>query len=383
MQSSNTALLEDFRDMRLAGNGGPIWRPGGVNSNQTVSIVQEDGDARLRVVVTGWGSSGPGSDKAVQVQFYPNQGSPRYPFPAGFTRSYLRDGATFDPLFNRLSLWIKCDQNITWEQRETMILGTYIKSHDSTNLDSQGAHYYNFISTKMTANKWVKIQYTWHPGSLVGQSGATEWGSDPEYPPTHYFDGLTRFYLDMKYANSFPLTCWFDDLMFSRDDNQNDELIPSMAAHYDGLAYYIGFNTIKHITQNYEVRYSTASMKANGFDSGTFGAMIANWAGAYTGTQWTSPPMAENPNGMYFAIRPEGQSDFMELYLPAGAPNSGGLQPQSLVGDLNADGTVNTLDWSIMEGAWFTASQPSDINLDGVVNSIDFSLMNANWGRSQ
>jgi len=43
---------------------------------------------------------------------------------------------------------------------------------------------------------------------------------------------------------------------------------------------------------------------------------------------------------------------------------------------------VSSFDWTIMAGVWFTASQPSDINLDGVVNSIDFSLLNANWGRT-
>jgi hypothetical protein len=51
-----------------------------------------------------------------------------------------------------------------------------------------------------------------------------------------------------------------------------------------------------------------------------------------------------------------------------------------LVGDLNQDGSVNSIDWSIMEGVWFTANQTADLNRDGVVNSIDFSLMNRNWG---
>ncbi|MBI3305423.1 hypothetical protein HYZ80_03835 [Candidatus Parcubacteria bacterium] len=34
-----------------------------------------------------------------------------------------------------------------------------------------------------------------------------------------------------------------------------------------------------------------------------------------------------------------------------------------------------------MSPNWFTNSQTSDINRDGVVNSIDFSLLNRNWGR--
>jgi len=54
---------------------------------------------------------------------------------------------------------------------------------------------------------------------------------------------------------------------------------------------------------------------------------------------------------------------------------------QSLIGDINSDGTVNSLDWSIMSSQWFTSNTQSDLNTDGIVNSIDFSLMNGNWGR--
>jgi hypothetical protein len=56
--------------------------------------------------------------------------------------------------------------------------------------------------------------------------------------------------------------------------------------------------------------------------------------------------------------------------------------PQPLVGDLNQDGTVNALDWGIMNSQWFTSNPQSDINGDGLVNSIDFGLMNKNWGLS-
>jgi hypothetical protein len=53
-----------------------------------------------------------------------------------------------------------------------------------------------------------------------------------------------------------------------------------------------------------------------------------------------------------------------------------------LVGDLNSDGTVNALDWGIMNSQWFTSNAQSDINADGLVNSIDFGLMNSQWGAS-
>jgi murein DD-endopeptidase MepM/ murein hydrolase activator NlpD len=54
-------------------------------------------------------------------------------------------------------------------------------------------------------------------------------------------------------------------------------------------------------------------------------------------------------------------------------------RPLPLVGDLNNDGIVNSLDWSIMNGQWLTNNPTSDLNDDGIVNSLDFSLMNSNW----
>ncbi len=48
--------------------------------------------------------------------------------------------------------------------------------------------------------------------------------------------------------------------------------------------------------------------------------------------------------------------------------------------DLNGDGTVNSLDWSIMNAAWGTNNTAADLDSDGVVNSLDWSVMNGRWG---
>jgi hypothetical protein len=50
-----------------------------------------------------------------------------------------------------------------------------------------------------------------------------------------------------------------------------------------------------------------------------------------------------------------------------------------LAGDLNNDGAINSIDWSVMSGQWNTDNIESDVNRDGVVNSIDFSFLNKNW----
>jgi hypothetical protein len=50
-----------------------------------------------------------------------------------------------------------------------------------------------------------------------------------------------------------------------------------------------------------------------------------------------------------------------------------------LVGDINSDHIVNSIDYSILNSHWFTNDANSDLNHDGLVNAIDFSMLNANW----
>lgn len=53
--------------------------------------------------------------------------------------------------------------------------------------------------------------------------------------------------------------------------------------------------------------------------------------------------------------------------------------PMLLTGDINSDNIINSVDFSIVNGNWFTSNAVSDLNKDGLVNSIDFSYMNQNW----
>jgi hypothetical protein len=53
--------------------------------------------------------------------------------------------------------------------------------------------------------------------------------------------------------------------------------------------------------------------------------------------------------------------------------------PQLLIGDINQDGIVNSIDYSTLNAKWFTADTLTDLNQDGLVNSLDYSLLNKNW----
>lgn len=52
-----------------------------------------------------------------------------------------------------------------------------------------------------------------------------------------------------------------------------------------------------------------------------------------------------------------------------------------LIGDLNEDDTINSLDWSLMNKYWQQNNQTYDLTGDSTINSLDWSLMNANWGK--
>ena len=58
------------------------------------------------------------------------------------------------------------------------------------------------------------------------------------------------------------------------------------------------------------------------------------------------------------------------------------ISPAVIPGDINRDGTVNSIDWGLMNSSWLTNNASADLNSDGTVNSIDFSIMNANWLRT-
>ena len=47
--------------------------------------------------------------------------------------------------------------------------------------------------------------------------------------------------------------------------------------------------------------------------------------------------------------------------------------------DLNKDGKVNLVDFSILLFNWKTNDAVADINQDGTVSLIDFSIMLSNW----
>jgi len=55
------------------------------------------------------------------------------------------------------------------------------------------------------------------------------------------------------------------------------------------------------------------------------------------------------------------------------------ILPFIFISDLDGNGVVNTIDWSIMNTNWDTLNTAADLNKDGTVNTVDWSIMNREW----
>ncbi|OGE74324.1 MAG: hypothetical protein A3I07_02625 [Candidatus Doudnabacteria bacterium RIFCSPLOWO2_02_FULL_42_9] len=95
-------------------------------------------------------------------------------------------------------------------------------------------------------------------------------------------------------------------------------------------------------------------------------------------TYYTDTP----PNFVYLSNSSSHQQFILSVNTDSSSqirPRNEFISPTVLVGDLNNDLIVNSIDYSILNSDWFTSNSRSDLNSDGLVNAIDYSLLNANW----
>ena len=106
----------------------------------------------------------------------------------------------------------------------------------------------------------------------------------------------------------------------------------------------------------------------------------------YNGPAGSNPPTGNT--GYYYVVEVYNSagSNYTNIVsgvnVPCGTSTPTPPPAGILKGDLNKDGIVNSLDWSLMNSKWFTNDATADLNSDGIVNSLDFSIMNSNWLKS-
>jgi hypothetical protein len=310
-------LLEDFSSARNNRSGTPLWQVYlAANPNQTGSMDTVNQWYQLKVDAPTTGSNYP------YLYFLPYQNG--YPWPGAYAQTFIRNG-TFDSAnTNRLSFWVKSNTNVVRRSDGGSILeiGTYIRQHNYSAPAWQGQHYYHLLDPNLYAGQWTVITINRVPQHQVGADPNTNWPEDPEWAkatagaPVHYFDGLTLFYFTGLYQPSWVGSYWFKDFQFGTVTGEPDTLVSSTTATYTGKGYELTWSGPKNVAQKYDIAYGTTSMKQSGFTKGTFAGTVSNPASGYTGCIWQSEPMAQR-SVIYFAIRPQGQSAFTEICLPA------------------------------------------------------------------
>jgi hypothetical protein len=76
-------------------------------------------------------------------------------------------------------------------------------------------------------------------------------------------------------------------------------------------------------------------------------------------------------------LRPQGAGYDIGAYEHADSSTT-----SPLLGDINGDGMVNILDYTLLSNAFGTTNPASDLNSDGTVNILDYTILSNNFGKS-
>lgn len=249
-----------------------------------------------------------------------------YSYPRDYAQGYVKSG-TWDPGMNRLRYQMMC----TRPGASGVIVpasngasnhnnGTYTKAISNAALGSQGQHYYHDLNPNIYQGQWMTYELNRMVSHRVGASdGYVNWPEDPEWylpsrgtqAPVHYFDGLTRFYMQIGPVNGVNdawsnLTCRLGTVVMDKVANQPEAYTRSTVSQYNGSAYEVWWGGPRNGTSastTFRVHYSANDMMVNGFSSGTDGGSVQSEGGAYAQARWTSPAMQQAAT-MYVGIRP-------------------------------------------------------------------------------
>lgn len=252
-----------------------------------------------------------------------------YLYPNGYLHYHVKQGE-FDPLANRLRMWVKWGVNNPRSESGGLDfnIGTYPQTAAQDALGS-GSHFYHYYNFSAYDGVWQQIEMTAAPSHQVGAGGGILWPNEPLrghifYPPwpggaRSYMEGLTILYLDpVGYKGPWDgQTMHLAGLAFDRTDNEPEELVRGRSIVYspkrfiggiltESAGYDVSWEAVPVSGLTYEVRYSTTqSLKSLGFSNGQ-GSTIVTPPGVNAGLNgawWVSPAMSQQEN-FYAAIRP-------------------------------------------------------------------------------
>ncbi len=253
----------------------------------------------------------------IYMQFLPGN----YSYPTGFMANYVMSGSFNGSTMNHFTWKIKADKSATIGILQTQV-GEYIQDHSNSHVGDQGTH----PESEFIANVWANRQYWVRNNRFTNHNTAPMEGVPEDYyfyggSGVHWWDGMTRWYFSNGVASVVPSErdYWananfeFNQFQFEVGDSGDPEgAIGTLIYGYSGNQpsvpttgrYELGWVGMTNQFGSFEVRQSTASLKVNGFSTGTSPTTI-NYNGGnnefYTYSSGALPEIST----MYFGIRPK------------------------------------------------------------------------------
>lgn len=208
---------------------------------------------------------------------------------------------------NRLTFYMKLSENYPLGSDYNFHVGTY--SRDPINGDPYqlGSHYYHLLNIP-GSSYWTKVICNAHPNHQTGVR--TDPGDNPQ--SWNYYDGFTRFYLDMVPQSPIPLpwSGYFDEVRFyTTSEPENDETINNIACSYFGHGHFLiswhGNSQYIHNGHRYEVRYSMSPITNANYSSAAQcpGGPFSLATGSYNWIKADFTISVQDCTRYYFAIK--------------------------------------------------------------------------------
>jgi hypothetical protein len=283
------------------------------------SAFAKAGTRSLKVTVTGGN---------LYLQFYPIKNNCCW----GNAREFAKGTWQYDT-FNRLRFWIRMPSQVRQASagQYNLSLGTFIRRRngDAASAEDGGGHYYHHFNLGYAEGEWQQVIVDTHPNAIRGGNGNTELG-DRAYVTGesgyNYFDGLTRFYLDLQgsMSGSPPADFYVDGFEFYRESR------PENIAQIYGLTgvYIRSSNTVRVGWQRnknendvrHEVRYAFQDIFQLGWAAATpapGGTVAPPGYQGYNGMDWSTTQInVSGRSTLYIAIKPQNSSSFRQIAIP-------------------------------------------------------------------
>ena len=314
---------------------------------------------------------------------------------SGFAQQWIMGGSWSDN-YNRMRTIFKVNKTVLagydGSAYRNLYQGTYFKPTNENTFGNQGGHAYQVVGIDLFPNVWYTLDVT---NKIYNMSGANsthdDWPLDrgmyvDNNNPGHYLSQMTRFYYssdDDGPVNTYDRWSKTTIMLsagpqYSTVSGAADSYVGTMIYGYTGPQtgtagrYDVGWEGPSNVAGSFELKYSTNSMVANGFSTGTPWTTVNMFNADSTIYRASTPDITPQPANMFIGLRPH-----MGIGWVATGP-TGDIMVSTGSGNVTdpwmADGAhvavTNVSGCTAANGNWTTTTLPR-----GAFNRLDNTLI--------